>query len=313
MCLCGVGTDSPRSITPLSISPFSITPLSIWPFSISPLSISPFSTTPLCMSPFLILPLYISPFFISPLSIWPFSITPFYIWPFSITPLSISPFFIMPLSISPYFILPLSISPFFILPFSISPSRVLGCTYNWEVKANSLGRVTCLKELFCLAIFPSNRIQTFLQLAKTSPQGSHSEVADWCDTKSMIIHPARTEVYGDCHTSETPTKEQVNKLCQLAYLEIRRIGSIRHYLSFEATQTLVSSHVLSRLDYCRFFSCSLQAGSRPCWLSSGSPWYNSEWSTAQLASFSKFLNLPTSPLFAMISTGYQSAAGFNTK
>ena len=52
-------------------------------------------------------------------------------------------------------------------------------------------------------------------------------------------------------------REQVNKLCQLAYLEIRRIGSIQHYLTFEATKTLVSSLVLSRLDY---------------WLSSGSPW-----------------------------------------
>ena len=45
-------------------------------------------------------------------------------------------------------------------------------------------------------------------------------------------------------------KEQVNKLCQLAYLEIRRIGSIRQYLSVEATKTLISSLVLSRLDYC---------------------------------------------------------------
>ena len=45
-------------------------------------------------------------------------------------------------------------------------------------------------------------------------------------------------------------KEQVNKHCKLAYLEIRRIGSIRKYLSVEATRTLVSSLVLSRLDYC---------------------------------------------------------------
>ena len=43
---------------------------------------------------------------------------------------------------------------------------------------------------------------------------------------------------------------EVNKLCQLAYLEIRRIGSIRQYLSVEAAKTLVSSLVLSRLDYC---------------------------------------------------------------
>ena len=43
---------------------------------------------------------------------------------------------------------------------------------------------------------------------------------------------------------------ELNKLCQLAYLEIRRIGSIRQYLSVEAAKTLVSSLVLSRLDYC---------------------------------------------------------------
>ena len=42
----------------------------------------------------------------------------------------------------------------------------------------------------------------------------------------------------------------MNKLCQLAYLEIRRIGSIRQYLSVEANKTLVSSVVLSRLVYC---------------------------------------------------------------
>ena len=50
--------------------------------------------------------------------------------------------------------------------------------------------------------------------------------------------------------SQLALKEQVNKLCQLAYLEIRWIGSIQHYLTFEATKTLVSSLVLSRLDYC---------------------------------------------------------------
>ena len=50
--------------------------------------------------------------------------------------------------------------------------------------------------------------------------------------------------------SQLALKEQVNKLCQLAYLKIRRISSIRQYHSFEATKTLVSSLVLSRLEYC---------------------------------------------------------------
>ena len=50
--------------------------------------------------------------------------------------------------------------------------------------------------------------------------------------------------------SELALKESVNKLCQLAYQEIRWIGSIRQYLSAEVTRTLVYSLVLSRLDYC---------------------------------------------------------------
>ena len=37
--------------------------------------------------------------------------------------------------------------------------------------------------------------------------------------------------------SQLALKEQVNNLCQLDYLEIRRIGSVRQYLSFEATET----------------------------------------------------------------------------
>ena len=61
--------------------------------------------------------------------------------------------------------------------------------------------------------------------------------------------------------SQLALKEQVNKLCQLAYLEIKRIGSIRHYLSFEARETLVSSLVLSRLHYCNALLAWRSSGS----------------------------------------------------
>jgi hypothetical protein len=44
-------------------------------------------------------------------------------------------------------------------------------------------------------------------------------------------------------------KIHVNKVCQVAYYELRKISTIRHYLSQQATQTLVTSLVLSRLDY----------------------------------------------------------------
>ena len=49
----------------------------------------------------------------------------------------------------------------------------------------------------------------------------------------------------------------MNKHCQLAYLEVRRIGSIQRYLSFEIITNLVSSLVFSRLDCCK----TLLAGS----------------------------------------------------
>ena len=45
-------------------------------------------------------------------------------------------------------------------------------------------------------------------------------------------------------------KPQVSKICQSAYLELRRISSIRHVLTVDATKTLVTSLVLLRLDYC---------------------------------------------------------------
>ena len=41
----------------------------------------------------------------------------------------------------------------------------------------------------------------------------------------------------------------VNKVCQLAYYELRKISTIHHYLSQQATKTLITSLVLSRLNY----------------------------------------------------------------
>ena len=44
--------------------------------------------------------------------------------------------------------------------------------------------------------------------------------------------------------------KQVSKTCWSAYLELHRISSVRHVLTFDATNTLVTSLVLSCLDYC---------------------------------------------------------------
>ena len=47
--------------------------------------------------------------------------------------------------------------------------------------------------------------------------------------------------------------QHVMNVCRVAYLELRRINSIRNLLSVDAVKTLVCSFVLSRLDYCNFF------------------------------------------------------------
>ena len=51
-------------------------------------------------------------------------------------------------------------------------------------------------------------------------------------------------------------RDHITRVCQGAYFEIRRISCIRHLLTQEATKTLVTSFVLSRVDYCN----SLLAG-----------------------------------------------------
>ena len=46
--------------------------------------------------------------------------------------------------------------------------------------------------------------------------------------------------------------EQVSNLCRTAYLEIRKLGIIRPFLTEKATTQLVCTRILNRLDYCNF-------------------------------------------------------------
>ena len=50
--------------------------------------------------------------------------------------------------------------------------------------------------------------------------------------------------------SNLTMKQHVIKVCQTAYYGLKRINSIRTYLTEDATKMLVASCVLSRLDYC---------------------------------------------------------------
>ena len=46
--------------------------------------------------------------------------------------------------------------------------------------------------------------------------------------------------------------QHIMHTCRAAYIELRRISSIRHFLSVDATKTLMCSLVLSKFDYCNF-------------------------------------------------------------
>ena len=119
--------------------------------------------------------------------------------------------------------------------------------------------------------------------------------------QSDISFSSAARNLGVIFDSELSLKEQVNKPCQLAYLEIRLIGSIPQCLSVEATRTLVYSLVLSRLDYCS----ALHAGSPQVLLNKIQRVIN--------CSSTKLQNLLTLLLYSLISTGCQPAAGFNAK
>ena len=50
--------------------------------------------------------------------------------------------------------------------------------------------------------------------------------------------------------SELSMKKHVIKICQTAYFELKHISSICRFLTEDAAQTLVTSYILSWLDYC---------------------------------------------------------------
>ena len=50
--------------------------------------------------------------------------------------------------------------------------------------------------------------------------------------------------------SKLSMKKHVLKICHTAYFELKRISSISRFLTEDATKTLVTSYILSRLDYC---------------------------------------------------------------
>ena len=60
-----------------------------------------------------------------------------------------------------------------------------------------------------------------------------------------------TVTYLGVHLDQTlSVKQHISSLCRTTFLELRRIASIRPFLSNSSTEKLVASMIMSRLDYC---------------------------------------------------------------
>ena len=85
---------------------------------------------------------------------------------------------------------------------------------------------------------------------------SPSNVLQKQKPKSMSICNSQIEFstsvrdLGFLVTENTSLDQHISNICRSAYCELRRISSVRHLLSVDATKTLVSSFVLSKFDYC---------------------------------------------------------------
>ena len=94
----------------------------------------------------------------------------------------------------------------------------------------------------------TNGIQSKLQLNECSTEALLVAIFIQIGSSAMpLVKSVRN--LGVTLDSRLSMKEHINKVCQMAYWELRRISSIRQYLTDDAAKTLVVPLVLSRLDY----------------------------------------------------------------
>ena len=102
-------------------------------------------------------------------------------------------------------------------------------------------------------------------MTKPKPYFLHEK--DWqLNSKSIKINESAINFVhmlrnlGITLDSSLSFNQHVMNTCRSVFLELRRIGLIRKYLTADAAKTIVCSLVLSRLDYCN----SILSGSPRC-------------------------------------------------
>ena len=80
---------------------------------------------------------------------------------------------------------------------------------------------------------------------------NHNITAPLCIGKSVINPSESIKILGVTLDNRFTMQKQIkNTIQSSSYMYIRKINSIRQYLSEQATLTLINSTVLIRLDYC---------------------------------------------------------------
>ena len=112
---------------------------------------------------------------------------------------------------------------------------------------------TCIDSL--VGWMYSNKLKLNAEKTEVLPVASTSRLSsvgrDSADIGGKRI-PFRSSVRNlGVHLDQTLSMQRhISSVCRAAYLELRRIASIRPYLTQSATAQLVSSAITSRLDYC---------------------------------------------------------------
>ena len=90
------------------------------------------------------------------------------------------------------------------------------------------------------AMFVTSRRASAADSVPTSLRVGLSDIKFASQVKNLSIT-------SDCYLT---LHHHVTNICESAYVELRRIASIRQYLSSDATKTLISAFALSKVDYC---------------------------------------------------------------
>ena len=110
----------------------------------------------------------------------------------------------------------------------------------------------------------SNKLKLNTDKTEVMPVGTSSNLKLVnCESASIggndIVFKKAVKYLGVKIDQTLSMQDQVSSICQTSFLELRRIASIRQYLSRDATSKLVSSLITSRLDYCNSVLSGLPA------------------------------------------------------